>query len=853
MNGVLVKRLRIIAWMAWRDLKAQPMGFRLYALALGLGIGAMIAVSSFRDSMGTALDQQARTLLGADLSVRARRGFTERADDFLARIPGARADEVQFRTMAWFPATEAARFVQVRAIEAAYPFFGSLDTDPPSAARAFHEDAFALVEENALIQSGAQIGDRVRLGAREFIVAGKLLRAPGESPSEAFIAPRVYIPLRFVPDTGLVQPGSIVSYRRYFQLAADQDAEQWSRQIKRALSEDRLEVETADSRKQSLLGAVDPLARYLGLVGFIGLLLGCVGVSGAVHLYITRRLPHVAMLRCLGAPRGFCEAVFLAQVLALAAVGAIMGAAIAAAALPVLSTWMRGFLAADVSTALSPAAVGMGVAAGLLFSAGFAALPLLAVRQIAPARALSRFSSEPANGWRDPVRMGVIALLLAAVTGFAVLQTGNAKHGAAIVFGLVLIFSALLLTACLLRAAARSVAARLRWLPARHGVSGLYRPDNQTGMMLAAIGLGACLLAALHVAERSLRGTLSVYREPDQPTLVLIDVQPDQRAELSKTLSDAGFPPLNETPIVSMRLEKLNGRDLADILRDPARATPEWALRREYRSTYRAAMFPTEKLLAGEWISRWDSSAQLSGAPVPISLERSIAETLGLGLNDEVTWDIQGLPLRTRIASLREVDWRSMKPNFYVVFPEGVLESAPQTWALFARATEKDGSAALQRIVAERYTNVSVIDLALVLSSVNTVLGKISEAVRGMAWFTLGAGLLVMAGAVRANREQHEREWALMRTLGAPARHLIAVSVVEHGALGLLGGLAGAFLGAVAGAWIARHVMKIDPAYEWLELAAAVMLLALLTALLGITAARPGRAPPLERFRRLEV
>lgn len=839
--------------MAWRDLKAQPMGFRLYALALGLGIGAMIAVSSFRDSMATALDQQARALLGADLSVRARRGFSEQADAFLARIPGARADEAQFRTMAWFPQTEQARFAQVRAIEAAYPFYGSLDTDPPEAARLFHDEAFALVEENALIQAGAEVGDRIRLGAREFIVAGKLLRAPGESPSEAFIAPRVYIPLRFVEETGLVQPGSMVSWRRYFQLPADQNAEEWARQIKRRLAAERLEVETAESRKRSLLGAVDPLARYLGLVGYIGLLLGCVGVAGAVHLYITRRLPVIAMLRCLGAPRGFCEGVFLAQVLALAAAGALIGSGIAAAALPAVAAWMRGFLAAEVAAVLNPRAVGMGLAAGILFSAGFAALPLLAVRRIAPARALSRFSSESTAAWHDPLRLFVGGILAAAVTGFAVLQAGNAKHGAGLAGGLVVVFGALIVMARLLRAAARLGANRLTWMPARHGVAGLYRPDNQTGMMLAALGLGACLLSALHVAERSLRGTLSVYREPDQPTLVLIDVQPDQRAEMSSEIARAGFPSLNETPIVTMRIETLNGRDLADVMRDPAQPVPEWALRREYRSTYRANMFPTEKLLGGAWVPRWQPDAHPPGTPVPISIERSIAQTLGLALDDEVTWDVQGVPIRTRIASVREVDWRSMKPNFYFVFPEGVLESAPQTWAFFARARDNAGSAALQRVVAERYTNVSVIDLALVLSSVNTVLGKIGDAVRGIAWFALAAGVLVVAGAVRANREQHEREWALMRTLGAPARHLIAVSVVEHGLLGLLGGLAGALLGGVAGGLVARYLLKIDPSYSWPQLAGAVLLLAALTALLGFLAARPGRASPLDRLRRLEV
>jgi putative ABC transport system permease protein len=845
--------LGAIIRLAWRDMRAQPTGFRLYASALGLGIGAMVAVASFRDSMANALDVQTRALLGSDLTVRARRAFSEEARSFFDRVPGEHADEIQFRTMAWFPASEKARFVQVRAIEAAYPFYGRLDADPPEAAARVHEGAFALVEENALIQAGADIGARIRLGAREFIVAGKLLRAPGESPSEAFIAPRVYIPLRFVEETGLLQPGSIVSHRRYFRLPEGASAEEWQERIRQRLAGERLEIETAETRKRSLLGAVDPLARYLGLVGFVGLLLGCVGVAGAAHLYVTRRLPVVAMLRCIGAPRGFCEWVFLAQALALAAAGAGIGAGIAAGALPAVSAWMSGFLAAEVEATLNPRAVALGVAAGLLFGAGFAALPLVAVRKISPAQAMSRFSNERGASWRDPARLAVGAVLLASVTGFAAAQSGDLTHGAALAGGLIAVFAALSLISHGLRAAARRIAARLPWLPARHGVAGLYRPDNQTGVMLSALGLGACLLATLHVAERSLRGALTVYREPDQPTIVLIDVQSDQRAAVSEAMAREGFPPINETPIVALRLDALAGRGVDEILRDPARPVPEWALRREYRGTYRAAMFPTEKLLAGAWLPRWGSSAGSQHGAVPISLERSIAQTLGLGLDDEIVWDVQGAPLRTRVASVREVDWRSMKPNFYVVFPEGPLDAAPQSWALFARASDAGGAAALQRIVAERFPNVSAIDLALVLSSVNTVLERLADAARGIAWFALAAGALVVAGAVRANREQREREWALMRTLGASARHLVAVSVVEHALLGLLGGLAGVGLGAVAGGLIAREILKIDPDFSALALGSGVLALALMTALLGFVAARPRSATPLERLRRLEV
>lgn len=840
--------LRTVFWMAFRDLRAQPLGFRLYALALALGMGGMMAVASFRTSLATSMDLQARSLLGADLAVRARRAFTDGAERYLGRIAAERADELSFRTMAQFPSREATRFMQVRALEGAFPFYGTLDTEPVDAARRFQDGPFALVEGNALTQIGAEVGDPVRVGRREFVIVGRLLRAPGESPSEAFIAPRIYIPLKYVAETGLLQPGSVVSYRRYFRLADSASAAGWAERIKQDLPGDRLEVETVDTRKRALLGNVDQFSRYLGLLGFAGLLMGCIGVAGAMHSYVARRIPMVAMLRCLGASRAFCAALFLLQVLALALVGVLCGAAGAAAVLPLVAGALKSFIAAEVMVALTPAALLAGAGAGLVFSVGFAALPLLAVWRVTPAQALSSFVGQT-RAWRDPLRWGLCAMLVAAVFGFSIQQAGSWPRGAGLAAGFLAAFSLLLALAWVLRGLARRIAAWIPWLPVRHGVAGLYRPGNQTATLLAAIGLGAFLLTVLHIAETSLRAQLSVYRAPDQPSLVLVDVQPDQREVAAETVRTLGHPVLNEVPIVTMRIDSLKGRPVAELAGDPDHPVPEWALRREYRSTYRADLFPTERVLRGEWTSRWAGG----GEPVPISMEESIARTLHLELNDLVVWDVQGVPVPTRIASIREVDWRSMKPNFYVVFPEGAIDDAPCTYALFTQAADAVASSALQRAVADRFFNVSVIDLGLVLSSVNTILGRIADAVRGAAWFALVAGLLVVAGAVRSQREQRVRERVLMRTLGASRAHLMAVALVEHAALGLLGSLAGLLLGVAAGLAVAVWVLKTDPVIAWRLLVGGAVCMTALTATLGLSGSAALRVAPLDQLRRLEV
>ncbi|MCS6770783.1 MAG: ABC transporter permease, partial [Kiritimatiellae bacterium] len=514
-----IRLITLAIRVASRDLRAQSSGFVWYALALGLGMGAMMAISSFRDHMADAYRARAKALLGADLAIRTRRALSETARSVLAQVPGRFADEVQFRTMAWFPESERARFVQVRAIGPGYPFFGAIETEPPDAAHTLHEGPHALVEENALIQSGGGIGSRVRVGSREFIVSGILRRAPGESPSEALIAPRIYIAHDRTGETGLLQPGSIVSYRRYFALPSGSDPEAWADRLRNELAAERPEVETAASRARALLGASDPIARYLGLVGFAALLLGSAGSAAAARLYLTRRIQTLAMIKCIGAPVGFAEAVFVAQILALCATGVLAGVFLSLVVLPAISTWMQGVLAVEVNASLRPGAVAEAGAAGAIFCMGFAALPLDSVRRLSPAQALRHgFELAPIRA-SAPARFITALGLAAAAALFTVWQTGSWARGLGIASAAAAGCIALGLVARALRVGARSLSGRLKWTAARHALAGMDRPYSSAGLLMIVLGAGSALLALLLVAEHSLRRVLSVYREPDQPTI----------------------------------------------------------------------------------------------------------------------------------------------------------------------------------------------------------------------------------------------------------------------------------------------------------------------------------------------
>jgi putative ABC transport system permease protein len=318
-------------------------------------------------------------------------------------------------------------------------------------------------------------------------------------------------------------------------------------------------------------------------------------------------------------------------------------------------------------------------------------------------------------------------------------------------------------------------------------------------LLLLSLGLGTFLLVSLWLVQHTLLHELIASDNHQQPNAILFDIQPDQREGVSNLVSSLNLPVLDEAPVVTMRLSSLKGHTVETLLAGRGKGSiPNWALRREYRCTYNNRLRDSEKLIAGTW--HGEATNQSAQAPVPISVEDGIAKELQVGLGDEIVFDVQGVPLTTRVTSLREVDWRRVQPNFFVVFPRGALEQAPAMHILVTRVNNAAESARLQREVVSRFPSVSVIDLTLVLQTLDAILAKISFVIRFMAMFTVLTGLLVLIGALATGRFQRVQESILLRTLGASRRQVFLVLLVEYLALGLLAAVAGVLL-ATAAAW----------------------------------------------------
>ena len=874
-------RLRFILQLAWRDSRASRRRLVLFSFSVVLGIAALVAIGSLGANLARGIDEQARGLLGADLIITGRNEPSQAVRDHAAKLGGEVASEVSFTSMMTFPTAEnLTRLVNVRALEGGFPFYGDFETAPADAAAKLRAGGdVVILEETLLRQYQAKVGDTVRLGATTFTIVGALQKLPGESSAiSATVAPRAMIPRARLDATGLADRNVLVRHRLMLKLPEGTDALAVELAMRREFRAEGLGYDTVAERKRDLGRVLENIEGFLSLVGFVALFLGGIGVASAIHVYVRQKIATVAVLRCLGATAWQSFAVYLVQGFALGLFGAVCGAALGLGVQSALPHLLKDVLPFEVQFTIAWAAVARGMGAGLVICLLFTLLPLLAVRNVSPLVALRSAFVERAAG-PDPWRIAIALLIVAAVVGFSVWQTTRLRDG--------LGFAGMLIGGFLvLGALAKGVAwAAQRWFPrrlpyvVRQGVANLHRPNNRTVLLLVSLGLGTFLMLTLFLTRTTLLKEIEITGGSGRPNLLFFDIQDDQVDGVRELAAAQGAPVLVHAPIVTMKIAAVKGKRVEELLgrdrRGPEGSAPEgdrrerggevergrgdgkqpegggripsWTLRREYRSTFRGELAGSEKLVSGKFDGRASGG---EGAVIPISLEEGLFKQMGLKLGDEIDWDVQGVTMKSRVTSVRTVEWRRLEPNFFVVFPEGVLEAAPKFHVAAVRATDADHSARVQRAVVQRFPSVTAIDLALVMQTVDGVFTKVAAVIQFMALFTVLTGVIVLAGAVLTGRFQRIRETVLLRTLGATQRQLVTIQLVEYLILGALAALVGCLLAVVGNSLLAKYVFRITPSVPWLLLTLGGVAVCAVTVVTGFLSGRGiTNHPPLEVLR----
>jgi putative ABC transport system permease protein len=833
--------------MAWRDSRKNRSRLFLFISSMVLGIAALVAIYAVGDNLNHDIDTQAATLIGADLNLHSNKEPgkpTQKLIDSLKAKSTGYAEEQSFASMVLFLKGQGTRLVQIRAIAGGYPFYGQIECTPQSAAETFKTEKDVLVDHTLMLQYKAKVGDSVQIGNLNFRIAGALDKAPGQSGFSSTIAPSIFLPLQYLAKTGLIEKGSRISYNFYYKFPDSMNVDEMVTRMSKVFDRYDLDEDTISSKKASTGKSFADVTKFLSLVGFIALLLGCIGVASAVHIYVKEKMQSVAILRCLGLSSRQAFFIYLIQITVIGLVGAIIGSLLGTLIQQILPAVFKDFLPLEMSTRISWRAIEQGLLLGVLISFLFSFLPLISIRKVSPLNTIRIVEEQKTE--RDPWAWLVYLLIIAFIACFARLQLRNWRETliftACIVVGFAILYAVSAITVKLIR----------RYFPNswsyiwRQGLSNLYRPNNQTTVLVLAIGLGTAFICTLFFVQSILIGRITLSTKENQANMIIFDIQPEQKAAIAKLTQKMGLPIIQQVPIVTIRLQEINGITAAENKKDTANRYSNRAFNAELRVTFRDSLTSSEKIVGGKW-----QGTVKKGDTARISLEQGYANRSRIGVGDRLLFNVQGVMIPAIVGSIRDVDWNRIQTNFRVLFPEGVLNDAPQFHVLVTRVPNAATSAEYQQKLVNTYPNISIIDLALILNVINQILDKIGFVIRFMAGFSIVTGLIVLISSVLISKYQRMQESVLLRTLGASSKQVFFITAIEYLLLGAIAAFTGILI-ALAGNWaLAKYTFDIAFSPDWLAVLGILAAISLLTSVIGVLNSRSVlNRPPLEVLRK---
>ena len=842
-----MERFSYLLKTAYRDSRKNRGKLFMFMSSIILGIMALVAINSFNHNLVRDIDTQTKSILGADIRAEGKQPLPPQLQIVLDSVPGERASEVEFFSMAYLPKNDETQFVKIKGVEGNFPFYGNIVTQPADAADRYQSEGSALVDDALMFEHELEVGDEIKLGEHTFEIGGRLMSSVGTVSLGASFAPTIYIDQSSVAKTGLTKAGAIIEYKYYIKTPEGFDREAWDndRERMRPFRDADFRVSTIEDQKRNLNRAFSFLNSFLNLIALVSLILGCIGVASSVFIYVKSKIPSIAVFRCLGMRGSQAFMVYFLQIFILGFIAVLIGAFLGSliqVALPVL---LKNVLPYEVNMTISWKAIAQGVAIGSIVTSLFAVLPLLAIRLISPLRTLrSSFDEDVAP--RDPLKWLIYLGIGGSLIGFLYTLTGEIRSS--IIFTLALLIAFLLLF---------GVATFIMWLVSkvvprnwnfmfRQGVSNLYRPDNQTRTLIVSIGLGTAILTMLYIIQGLILNNVNSMDAGSQPNMIVYGIETAQIDQIEEITKSHEMPVVQSVPIVTMRIEGWKGRNKSEWMQDSIRTAERWVVRREARVTYRDSLEFDETLIAGEY-----TGSVAEGDSIFISVDDGWAKSLGVWLGDEIVWNVQGALVTTYVSSIREIEFRSMRTRFFVLFPNGVLEAAPQFHVLVTKSPDNSVMADFRRTVVKKFPNVSVVDLGSILTTLNDILSKISYVIKFMAGFSILTGLIVLISSLLLSKYQRIRESVLLRTLGARGHQVLKINATEYFILGSLAALTGIVIAIIGSYLLATSELDLEFSLNWWPVVLIFVFIVGLTVFIGLYNSREViKKSPLEVLRK---
>jgi putative ABC transport system permease protein len=821
-------RNRALSWnraaaIAWRDLKSAPGKFGFVVLSVAIGVAALVGVRGFSESFRRTLSTEARSLIAGDLS--ARIFHVPNATDekkigvVKEKIPGSRTTWVtETLSMASVPPDPVPLLVALKAVDPAeYPYYGKAQLEPEMSLQQALDGDSAVVADEFLIRLNAHVGQTLRLGGRTFKIAAVLRQEPDRISAGAGMGPRVMISRTALERTGILGPGSRASHRLLLKLPDQLPKGINTVAVRKQLEEALGEAQVIDYREgnPALTEGLDRATAILSLICLVAMVLGAIGVAMAMHAHLEQRMDMLAILKAMGAGSADLLRIFLLQTLGLGLAGGLLGVAAGVGVMEALPAVFGKLLPVHTVMEFPWRSVLAGLGTGLLTTLLFCLPPLLDVRGVRPVLVLRRLVEQGPEGiggwlarvWARRLQLGLSAAVVLALGGIAWALSDSAMIGTSFAGGLAGALAVLLALSAVTLRFLRFLLNRVRLhLPSslRHGLANLYRPGNQSAAVLAALGTGVMLILAVYLMQASLLREIRETASPTLPNVFLIDVTTDEVAGVRAFFHhQAGVTQaLDLMPGIQGHFVSLNGKPV-EQLKDqhyPRRMLESAEL------SWSDAPPTGDKVTQGKW---WTD-----GAVQEIAMGEGVAGRLHLGIGSQVEVETASSGVhKLKVTALYKADGEHVGARIPFVLPSGQLKEDVATWYGGTHLDPKQ-IPSMERAFFLAYPTVTVINIADVLTRIETVVDQITVVIRFLAGFSIFAGLTILASSIASTRFRRMREAVVLKTLGATRMRIVRTFSVEFSVLGLLAGLVGVIFANLL-TRVLLHRMQIGFHVEW--------------------------------------
>lgn len=818
--------------MALREFRASWRRLLFFFVCIAIGVGSIVALRSIIRNFREVFTSDARSIFSADVQVDSNRPWSPQARSIVDRIANAygqvgRAETIEASTMLRpaDPSHEGAMMVELKGIEAPFPFYGTYTIEGKQFSHQLLAGRGVLVGRPVIDRLDLKVGDNVKIGDLVFQIRGILEREPGGSGGFRF-GPRVLMARSDLEAAGLTGFGSRARRKILFKIP-DEKLQPVVKDLRQELKPYLIRVRSYRESQENLGDQFTRAENFLSLTGLIILVLGGIGISSVTRVFVEQKRKTIAVLKCIGGTGWKIIAVYLSQVLILGLAGSFLGILLARIALWVVRNYYSATLPPELHYTLHTGAVFQGLGVGILITILFSALPLLRIRRIKPNVLLRDDEKKERRPfdlmqWSTGIAVGAGLILLSSW------QAGSFRIGFFFLGGLAFTALALHFAATLLIALVRRIK-NTSSFSLRYAISGLYRPGNQTRVVVMAVGLGSFFIIAVQSLQSNLLHDLDFDERKNMANMYLIDIQKDQKEELEKILREKIRGKTELVPTLRARIFAINGKQIdfesADYKKDRER------LGHEYTVTYRGKLEQNEAVIAGKF---WNDSP--TSTP-EISIEESMKGTMGLDVGGTITFDILGRKITAKVTSIRRVDWRNSRTGFYVLFRPGTLENAPQMFiAAIDGPTEQKERSRFQRLIVDRFPSISIIDVMDIVRDIRRLLNHVTLGISFIGIFVLLSGALILIGSISLTKYQRIYESAVLKTLGAKRKLLVTILFVEYGLLGIVSGIIGSLAAMALSYSVGRFVFEIPWRYTLQIYAAGIVLTVVVVIAVGALA-----------------